>query len=85
VQIATQACSSGLVTLASQSAWRLSGPMVAVQTSAQSRHSRMHLTISARFCPPRSAPASAVQAWAQSLSVSMAAASTLAPAVTVPW
>ena len=79
--MATQAPSSGLVTLASYAAGRLRTPAVAVQISAQSRHSRMHVTISARFCSPRSASVSAVQAWAQSLSASMAAASS--PASTV--
>jgi hypothetical protein len=55
--------------------WRLVTPAVAVQISAQSRHSRMLLTISVRFCSPRSAALSALRAWTQSLSVSMAAAS----------
>jgi len=50
-------------------------PAVAVQISAQSRHSRMHVTISVTFCSPRSAALSALQAWTQSLSASMAAAS----------
>ena len=50
-------------------------PAVAVQMSAQSRHNRMHLTISARLSSLRSASVSAVQAWAQSLSASMVVAS----------
>jgi hypothetical protein len=37
----TQGSSSGLMTWASYAAWRLVTPMVAVQTWAQSRHSRM--------------------------------------------
>ena len=59
-------------------------PMVAVQTSAQSRQSRMHVTISVTFCSLKSASTSAIQACAQSLSASMAAASTLASTPTVP-
>jgi hypothetical protein len=50
-------------------------PMVAVQISVHSRHSRMHVTISATFCSLRSASTSVVQAWAQSLSASMVVAS----------
>jgi hypothetical protein len=57
---------------------------VAVPTSTQSRHSRMHLTISARFCSLKSASTSAAQAWAQSLSASIAAASTAASTPKVP-
>jgi hypothetical protein len=37
-------------------------PAVAVQTSAQFRHSRMHLIISVTFCSPRSAPVPAMRA-----------------------
>jgi hypothetical protein len=37
----------------------------------------MHLMISARFCSLKSASTSAVQAWAQSLSASIAVASTV--------
>ena len=47
------------MTAASYSAWRLIAPAVAVQTSAQSRHSRMHLTISVTFFSLRSQPVSA--------------------------
>jgi tellurite resistance protein len=83
LQMATQASSSGRVTLASDSVWRLVIPAVAAQMSAQSRHSRMHLTISMTFCSPRSAALSALQAWAQSLSASMAAASTPASTLNV--
>jgi len=83
MQMATHASNSGLAALASYSARRLMTPPVAVQISVQSRHSRMHLTISARFCSLRSASTSAVQAWAQSLIASMAAASTLASTLTL--
>jgi hypothetical protein len=41
-QMAVQASSSGRVRLASYSAWRVTTLTVAVQTSTQSRHSRMH-------------------------------------------
>jgi hypothetical protein len=81
--MATHASSSSLMALGSYSAGRLMIPPVAVQISVQSRHSRMHLTISARFCSLKSASVSAVQAWAQSLIASMAAASTLASTSTV--
>jgi hypothetical protein len=47
LQMATQAPSSGLVTLASYWAWRLMTLAVAVQISVQSRHSRTQLTMSA--------------------------------------
>ena len=83
-QMATQACSSGLATSASYAAGRLMTPAVAVQTSAQFRHSRMHLTISARLCSLKSASVSAAQAWAQSLTASMAAASRSASTLMVP-
>jgi hypothetical protein len=76
LQAAAQASSSGLVTPASYSVWRLVTRTVAVQTSAQSRHSRTHLTSSGRFCSLKSSSASAVQAWAQSVSASMVPAST---------
>ena len=74
-QIATQDSSSGRVRLASYSVWRPMTLDVAVQTSTQSRHSRMQVTISATFCSLKSAALSALQAWAQSSSASMAAAS----------
>jgi hypothetical protein len=61
-QMATQDSSSGLMTVASRSAWRLSTPRVAAQISVQCRHSRMHLTISVTSGSPRSASTSAVQA-----------------------
>jgi hypothetical protein len=73
--VATQASGSGPVASAAYSVWRLVTPAVAVQISAQSRHSRMHVTISVTFCSPRSAALSALQAWTQSLSAPMAAAS----------
>jgi len=76
LQVAAQASRSGLVTPASYSVWRLATLTVAAQTSAQSRHSRMHLTSSATFCSLKSASASAVQAWAHSMSASMVVAST---------
>jgi hypothetical protein len=44
----------------------------------------MHLMISARFCSLKSASTSAVQAWAQSLSASIAAAGTAASTPKVP-
>ena len=81
--MAAQACSSGLVVPGSYSARRLMTPAVAVQISVQFRHNRMHVTISARFCSLRSASVSAVQAWAQSLTASMVAASRSASPVTV--
>jgi hypothetical protein len=49
---------------------------VAVQTSVQSGHSRMHLTSSATSRSLKSASAQSVQAWAQSSSAPMVAAST---------
>jgi len=62
MQMATQARSSGRARSGSNSAGRLSTAAVAAQTSVQFRHSRMHLTISARFASLRSASLSAVQA-----------------------
>jgi hypothetical protein len=56
---AAQTPRSGSVTLGSYSAWRHRTAAVAVQTSAQSRHSRMHVTISTTFCSPRSQSESA--------------------------
>jgi hypothetical protein len=56
-------------------AWRLMTPAVATHTSAQSRQSRTHLTISATFSSLGSQPVSAMHAWAQSLSASIVAAS----------
>jgi hypothetical protein len=81
--MATQDSSSGRRTPGSYSTRRLVTPAAAAQTSVQSRQSRMHLTISARLCSPRSAALSAVQAWAQSFIASMAAASTSASTFTV--
>jgi hypothetical protein len=76
LQVVAQASSSDLVTLASYSVWRLATRSVAVHTSAQSRHSRMHLTSAATSGSLRSSSAQAVQAWAQSDRASMVAAST---------
>ena len=58
-------------------------PAVAAQISTQSRHSRMHVIISVTFGSLRSAALSALQAWTQSLSASMAAASTPASTLNV--
>ena len=60
--MAAQASSSGLVTIASLLAGRLRTLAVAVQISAQCRHSRMHSTMSVRFCSLKSASVSAAQA-----------------------
>jgi hypothetical protein len=80
--MAAQASSSGLVTLASYAAGRLMTAAVAVQTSAQFRQSRMHVTISVTLCSLKSLSVSATQAWAQSLIASMTPASTDASTVT---
>ncbi|HEY6309693.1 MAG TPA: hypothetical protein VIY52_02640 [Streptosporangiaceae bacterium] len=76
LQTAMQDSTSGRTTGGSYTVNRLRTAAVAVQTSTQSRHSRMHVTISARSGSVRSAAVSALQAWAQSPSASMAAAST---------
>jgi len=60
--MATQASSSGLLTLATYPAGRLITAAVAVQTSAQFKQSRMHVIISVTLCSLKSPSASAAQA-----------------------